>query len=391
MQSTVITRKVQINFDVKKEKLKECYDTWFNYSRICHKAANMIASHQYLQDQVKDLFYFSDETKVKLANAEKDDLGILSMSRSNTTYALLSKHFKGEAPMGMLSGLNQVVSASYKKESKDIWKGNKSLRSYRYGMPMPMRFADSSNWKKGEDGNYAFSVYGTDFKTYFGRDMSGNEQIFDRAIKNEYKFCDSSIQLKKEGGKWRMYLLAVFRIPQQVVELDSDKEAICLLDPEYPIKIQQKKDKFFYIGNKDEYWHRRIAIRGAMQRLQKSLKYTNGGDGRKLKMQALDRYKKAEENYVNNKMHQYSRHLINYCLKNKIGKIVLKDYEEKMEQSKEVIPNTGLSKNEPLLRSWSFSNLAGKIVYKAASYGIEVILKDIKVGKEEEIKEAEIA
>jgi IS605 OrfB family transposase len=364
-----ITRKIQISFDVAdKKELKELYEKWFTYQHIVQRSANFIATHLWIQDNIKDLFYFTEDVKVKLGDADKDVAGILTSSRGNTVYQVLSKNFKGEAPMGMLSGLARVIAQTYAKESKDVRYGKRSLRSYRNNIPMPMRMADTSNWTKHEDGNYSFSVYGTDFKTWFGKDLSDNESIMDRALQsNEYKLCDSSIQFEKIGGKTKIFLLAVFTFDKQLISLDPEKIADCWLSEEYPIIIKEKAGKIFTIGIAAEYLHKRLAIKGAMYRSQKLAKYNTGGSGRKLKMESLDRFKDAESNYINNRMHTYSRELIKYCLKRNIGKIILNNYQEAVEETHKETEESKL-----LLATWSYYNLSDKIKYKASIHGIEV-------------------
>jgi len=365
----VITRKVKIDFDVAdKAALKECYNTVFSWNRIVHKAANWIITHQYMQENVKDFFYITDAIKLKLANIDKDEDGILTTSKDNTTYQLLSKAFKGECPMGMLSGLNTVVCKKYKSDAFKIKKGEVSLASYRRNIPMPIRSADISSWEKQSDGNYSFFVYGLAFKTWFGKDLSDNQSIFDRALQTgEYKLCDSSFQLEKKDGKWKMFFLAVFSFDKELVKVDENKAAVCRLSIQYPIVIAEKKDKFWHIGTAEEYMHRRLAIRGALHRVQKACKYNKGGKGRDKKLHAIERFEDAESNYINSRMHLYSRQLIDYCIKRGIGKIVLDNY-------KEVVDKTHQENEESkfLLSSWSYFNLADKIKYKAAKVGILV-------------------
>ena len=365
-----ITRRVKIDFNVEnKEQLKDCYKKIFSWQKIVHKAANYIATQFYIQDQIKDLFYLTDEIKIKLANIQKDPEGIFTTSRDNTTYQLLSKKFKGECPMGMLSGLNTIIAKTYKKESSEICKGEKSLRTYRDTVPMPIRSADTSNWKKQEDGNYTFFVYGTSFKTYFGRDLSGNELMFDRAISGDYKLCDSSIQLIKDSitKKWKMFYLAVFSFEKQEIKLDKNKVANCFLHIDYPIIIKEKEDKFYYIGKKEEYLHGRLAIKNALRRVQINSAYNQGGKGRKKKLRPMDYFLKAEINYVDNKMHNYSRKLIDYCIKHGIGKIVLTNFTDTQQET-----HKETEESKYLLSSWSYFNIADKIKYKAGVVGIEV-------------------
>lgn len=366
----VITRKIQVLFDVPDTEIKQCYEKVFGWQRIVHRAANWIATHQHLQENIKELFYLSDGVKVKLADMGKDEDGILTTSRDNTTYQLLSKHFKGEAPMGMLSSLNILIAKTYKKESNDVRFGLKSLRTYRNNIPMPVPAAGMRNWNKMEDGNYSFFMYGLQLKTRFGKDLSGNEVIMDRALcaNPEYKLCDSSLALEKKGGKWKMFLLAVFSFEKQEVGVDPGKQAVCKLGIDYPIVIAEKKDRMYTIGTAEEFLHRRLAIQGALHRLQKACRYNNGGKGRKKKLEAIERFKKLERDYVDSRVHLYSRMLVEYCIKKGIGTIVLSNYSEAEEETKEET-----DKGKFLLSNWSYFNLSGKIEYKAAKYGIVVV------------------
>lgn len=367
--SITITRKIQLNFEVaSKEDIKPAYDLVFGWQRIVHRAANWVATHHYIQENIKELFYLTEEVRVKLGSIEKDQDGILNTSRDNTTYQVLSKHFKGQAPMGMLSGLNMNIAKTYKKEAKDVRYGNKSLRTYRNTIPMPVRSADIRGIKKLDDGNYSFFVYGVTFRTFFGKDLSENEIIFDRAVAGEYKLCDSSLKLEKKGGKWKMFFLAVFSFEKEKIKVNPDKTAMCHLSMEYPLVIKEKKDRLFKIGTKEEYLHRRLAIQGALKRLQAACKYNVGGKGRTKKMQAIEKFKKLESNYIDTRMHLYSKLLIDYCIKNQIGKIALCNYQEVEDQTHE----EG-EQGKFLLANWSYYNLATKIKYKAEKFGIEVV------------------
>lgn len=384
MGEIVITRKVQVNFDVEKSQLPELYKKVFSWQRIVHKAANWIITHQYLQENIKDLFYLTENVKVKLANIEKDEDGILTTSKDNTTYRVLSEAFKGECPMGMLSGLNTAICKKYKSDAFEVKTGQKSLASFKKNIPMPVRAADISSWKKMEDDNYSFFVYGIPFKTYFGKDLSRNQDIFDKAlVSGEYKLCDSSLALEKHGKKWKLFLNAVISFNKEKIKLSQKKTAVCRLSLNYPIIILEKKEKFYYIGTAEEYLHRRLAIKGALSRLQKNCKYSKGGHGRTNKMKAIERYEKLENNYISSRMHLYSRQLIDYCIKRGIGKIVLDNYEEVVDKTHE-----DTEESKFLLASWSYYNLADKIKYKAAKVGIVVEVvgkKDAATDEEKEI------
>jgi IS605 OrfB family transposase len=372
-----ITRKIQILIDAPKEELKQYFDTLFGWQRITHKAANLVSTHMFLQDQAKDLIYFTDEFKAKLTNVKLDEeSGVLTSSRTNTTYQVLSKNFKGEIPMALISGLNTLITSTYSKEKVAVSRGEKSLRSYRSSIPLPMVRQGITNLRKLEDGNYSFEGYNIPFKTIFGRDRSYNEDLLDRSMRSDIspedpdyvKLCDSSIQLKKVGGKWKVFLLAVFRINAvSVASLDYEKYAICSLSYVHPIIIKNGKKEPYIIGSGQDYIHKRMAIRGALSRLQKESKYNKGGRGRGKKLQALERFEKKEANFIDAQMHLYSRMLIDYCLKYKLGKIILTNFEEAREQTSEENEESKF-----LLTSWSYFNLKTKIEYKASMYGISL-------------------
>jgi len=358
-----ITRKVQILFDISdKSELKDLYAKLYGWQRICHRAANYIATHQFIQENVKDIFYFEDGTKKKLANVSADADGILNTSSTNTTYQLLSKAFKGEAPMGMLSGLNTNIVKTFKKEAIDVKNGKKSLRSYRENIPMPVRWADVSNITKLSDDNYSIRVYGVSFKTNFGRDKSGNQIMFDRCVAGEYKFCDSSIQL--DGNK--IFLLAAMQFDQLKTALDKDKNCIAELDIAVPIKLLIDK-KEFTIGTADEFLYRRLAIQGALRRTQAASRFNIGGKGREKKMQAIDRYHKAEDNYVDTRIHQYTAKLVDYCKKFKCGNLILRNQLVKQDEAKE--------DEQFLLRNWTYFGMTEKLKYKCNKYGINLVIE----------------
>ena len=71
-----------------------------------------------------------------------------------------------------------------------------------------------------------------------------------------------------------------------------------------------------------------------------------------------------ETNYVGNRLHEYSRRLIDFCVKHQAATLVLLDMQE----------NTEIAKEEQfILRNWSYYELMNKIKYKAQKAGIELI------------------
>ena len=396
MKNIVITRKIQLLFDTEcKEQFIEELVKWKEYQYIVRKASNLISSHAFIQDNITDFVYLTEDIKLKLANIEKDPSGILTTSKQNSTYQMLSSKFKGKIPMSIMGCLNSVISKTYSEEKMDVMTGNKSVRSYRNNVPIPVSSRDIlSKIKKFEDGNYSISMFDTKFRTFFGRDKSNNRSILDKAINGleNYKLCDSSIEMEIKGKKIKTFLLAVVSFPQKPAEVNPEKEIHCILDPNYPIIIKGKHET--KIGTLDDFLVPRIYIQKKIKELQKSLKYQNGGKGRANKLKALERFKEKEINFIKTKMHVYSRHLIDYCIKNNIGKIYLDNMKEitelKEDVLKQAIPEEELKeevkKTTNLIRNWSYYGLAEFIVYKATMNGIKVIVPKIN-SKESEIEE----
>ena len=371
MSTNIVTRKIQIVIDEQDpEKFKEQWIELLTWRRMAIKGANYITTHHFIQDNIAQLFYLSDNTKVKLANIEKDEMGILTTSRQNTTYQVLSKHFKREMPSGILTSLNSVVYQTYNKNKIDVANGVKSLSSYRNNLPIPFQFANAKIGPENEHGNYPIKIHGINFATRFGRDLSGNKIFFERAMAGEYQFADSGIYIeenKEVNGKTKkkIFLLCTFKFDKQQIKLKPGKEAFAQLSVDNPIIVtigNNKKE----IGNKEEFLHRRIAIQAALRRCQIAARYNKGGKGIKKKIAAIDRFNQKERNYIETRIHVYTRQLIDHCVKNACEKLILVNQKQKQTEAKE---------DEFVLRNWSYFGMLQKIQYKAKMYGIEVVVE----------------
>jgi len=360
----IITRKIQLNIDFEKdsEEREIALQNLYAWQRYTHRAANLISSHNFVQEKMKDLIYLTEEAKVKLANVEKDENGILNTSKLNSTYRILSMDFKGKIPTSILTALNAVITQTYNSEKKEYFTGKRSLRSYRNNIPIPFQKTCIRNlrWDRGE-ANFKFELFGICFKTYLGIDKSNNKTILERIISGEYEMGDSSIQLTNK----KTYLLLVVKFDKQLIKLDKEKVLEARLDFDTPI-IAKVGKREYYIGRKEEYVHKRLGIQMGLTRLQTALKYNNGGRGRNKKLKSVEYFKKREKNFVDTKMHQYSYMLIKQAIKSHTGTIKLMNIPNVQEETEN---------NEFLLRNWSYYGLIEKIKYKASKWDIDVVLE----------------
>ena len=175
----------------------------------------------------------------------------------------------------------------------------------------------------------------------------------------ETKLCTSHIQLKND----KTFLLATFEIEKEKNRLKPNVIAEASLSLEYPIIVKTGKAKL-NIGSREEFLYRRLAIQAARKRAQEGVTYARSGKGRKRKTKAVQRFHEMEKNYVTNRLHLYSRKLIDFCIKHQAGTLILINQEDKIGIAKE---------EEFVLRNWSYYELMAKIKYKAEKAGIELI------------------
>src|SRR5690606_18710704 len=147
-----LTRKIQILIDLPtQEEKKEALDKLYQWRNRCFRAANLIVSHLYVQEMIKEFFYLSEGVKYKLADEKKDEAGILQRSRINCTYRVVSDRFRGEVPTNILGNLNRALIASFNKNRPDYWNGERSLKNFRRDMAFPFDMEGISGLSYNED------------------------------------------------------------------------------------------------------------------------------------------------------------------------------------------------------------------------------------------------
>lgn len=403
----IITRPVQCFVcEDDKEKKKEYMNTLFKWRNAVRRAANLIASHKFVQHEVRDFIYLKDDVKEKfyIKDIIKDQPG---MSEQNVTYRLIAEYLKPEGvPSAIISALNQNVVKSINENYKDVWKGESSLRTYRNNIPIPFGKRDVRNLTETEGVHFGFSLFGIPIRLILGRDRSNNRGLLRKIINGKAELCSCSIKMiqsnawdeqnNKERKNIKMMLYMCVDVPEEEKELDEKKVLTAFLGVENPILCHYKSDivekyretrkdsgNMFLIGSREEYLYRRTQIQDALQRCQTALRYSKGGHGRKRKLQALDRWHEVEKDYINTRVHTYSKKLVDIALKNRCKYIVLADQAKmEFEAKKESIKG-----NPFILRNWSYFKLKEYITYKAKKYGIMVVVEEEKKTKKRKNKE----
>ena len=391
----VITRKIEVFIcESDKDLRRSYYDKLYDIRNIAQKAANAATSHLFMLDNKIPYLDEASRETIQFVGTKGTPA-----SRQNAAYCLMSNLFK-ESMLGimdMLSNLAQYVTKNYNEDrKKGIYK--RSLRSYRDTLPIPyqrksfrdLRFAEYENGEGKKSEGCFFSLAGIPFQMRFGRDRSGNRLIVERVINGEYKMCTSSIQIN--GNK--CFLLLCVDIPKKEVKLDADKTLFAFLGVLNPIictcDVRAANDyrngddhtsltggdshsgsemnnyRVWQIGTKEEFHYRRRQIQEAVRRCQINNRYSIGGKGRKKKCKAIERYHDKEKNYIDTKLHTYSRMLVDLAIKHRCGKIVLMRETHREEDAKQ----QNKEGDALVLRNWSYFGLKEKIAYKCKMSGI---------------------
>jgi transposase len=209
--------------------------------------------------------------------------------------------------------------------------------------------------------NFSFKLFQIPFKTYLGKDRSDKKTMLDKIMGGTLKLRTSNIQL--DDGK--IFLLAAVQIKKEQYFLDATVISEASLFIEHPVTVKIGTHEHA-LGNREEFLHRRLAIQAAVNRVKKAVAFNSGGHGKKRKMKSLADYRHMEKRYVEQKLHVYSRMLIDFCVKHQAATLLLVNQQEKEEIAKE---------DHYLLQNWSYYSPKEKISYKAAKAGIQLIVE----------------
>lgn len=375
----VITRKIEVFVCESDNDLRRSYyEKLYDIRNIAQEAANRATSMLYAIDNLIPCLDEESRKLVQYIGAKGTPA-----SRQNAAYTIMSYLYKDRMPgiMDMLSNLAQYVTKNYSEDRKQgMYK--RSLRSYKDSLPIPyqrksfkdLRFAEYLNGEGEKCSGCFFSLAGIPFQMRFGRDRSNNRLIVERVISGEYKMCTSSLNV---DGK-KIFLLLCVDIPKQEKNVDPQKTLYAYLGVMNPIictcDVRAKHEydsgyKWFEIGTKEEFNYRRRQIQDAVRRCQINNRYSVGGKGRKKKCKAIDRWHEKENNYVDTKLHTYSRMLVDLAVAHKCGVIVLMNQKKREDKAKDDNKN-----GEPfVLRNWSYFGLKEKIDYKAKLVGVKLL------------------
>jgi IS605 OrfB family transposase len=378
-----LTKKIEIfilneNKEEKNKQYKELQDLSYN----SYKAANRIMSDLYMnlrlanltKDKIKTETTENDKETTKEIN-KKVEKYIQSLynstSKKNITYKILLEYSK-ELPSYIRAALSQNITKQFESDTKEILRGDRSLRNYRReGFPIYFMVSKKKWFTIDDKGNIDFKwLNGITFRIKLGRDRSDIKGTIQNILDGVYQFKGSSIMYRKK--KW--YLNLVADIPKKIHQLNDQLSvgidvgfstlAYCGLSKGFnKLALGQ------YKNDNENYALKRLRLQRRYWQLKKDVAYTRGGKGRKKKLKALDRFREKERNFVKTINHKISAAIIKFTLSCYAGVIKLEDLS-KIDKS--------INENKWMSRNWTYYELQKQIEYKAKLNNINVVYIDPK-------------
>lgn len=363
MERLHLTRKIQLLIDSDDpDFVYEARGKLMTWQNACYRCANLVYTHQFIQEQIKDMVYLTEGIKLKVTDSSKDPDGMLVSSRTNSTYKVLTQHFKGLLPSNIYNNLNNTLVGTFSQDKTHYYNGERTIRNFKKNMAMPFSGECLRKLTSVSDGKYfTFTLFGIPFKTYLGRTFDDKRELLKEVIEGRQKLAMSYVRLEDH----KMFLLATFEQDKEVHLLNSEVIAEAALSLEHPLTVKIGKVKLT-IGNKEEFLYRRLAIQAARQRVQAAVNTNRAGHGKKRKQKPLEHYQHIERDYIEHKLQVYSRRLVDFCLKYQAATLILTNQTQKEEAAKE---------EAFILRNWSYAGLKDKISFKADKAGITLIVE----------------
>lgn len=305
-----------------------------------------------------------EEIDAELISIKKEIAPMHSLSYSYR--AVKSSEYAKDIPSDILDSLKQDVYKHFNENKKEQIRGERSLTTYKKGMPIPFSLKDKHIIVCDGDNYYLPWFEDTRFRLNFGRDRSNNRAIIDNCIKTKkYKLCAAAkIQLKDR----KLFLLVTVDIPKtenlpvkgKVMGVD-----LGVVNPAY-VAVNDGPERS-RIGNGDAFQKQRDVFRRRFRELQRS-QLTQGGHGRKHKTKATEALRGKERNWVQTENHRISREIVNLAVRWKVETIQMESLKGFGKNQEGEVENN----HKRLLGRWSYFELQKDIEYKAAMVGIKV-------------------
>lgn len=328
--------------------------------------SEMIANGVQYMDTLKDKFKFITNT-----------INYAYRKKGSNKGSLFDNAEIGNILGGYGYAFNKELTDKVKRMvKKGILDGKCSLENYKIDSPFTIskqdmgftydydNFEELCNHINDSDCKLYFDYGGNGptiakFRINIGHGKNRNElkSTLLKIYSGEYQYCGSKIGIEKN----KIVLYLSLKVPKVKIELDENTVVGIDIGQSIPAVCALNNDPYAreYIGNGDDLIRERTKIRHQIRNIQRGLKMTSGGHGRKKKFTCLEKMKKKEKNYVDNYSHMVSKRAVDFALKYHAKYIHLENLK-------------GYDSKNFILKNWNFYKLQQDIIYKASKYGIEV-------------------
>lgn len=362
METQTITRKIQLYPVGDGEEATRVYDYIRNGMYAQYQASNLLMSQL-----ASEYFKCNRDLKSEIFKKSKKEI----LKNSNPIF------WNIDFPKGndTISAVVQKVKADFDASLKNgLARGERTITNYKRTNPLIVRNRDLRFFHEYKSYNvFLEKLFDSDlevfikwvnkitFKIVLGNPHKSHELrcVIQNIFEEVYKVQGSSIQFDKTGKK--IILNLSLAIPKKRMELDENTVVGVDLGVAIPAVCDLNNDEHAreFIGSKDDFLRVRTRIQNQKRRLQKGLKFTNGGHGRNKKLKPLKKFEDYEKNFVQTYGHMVSKRVVDFAVKHNAKYINIEDLE-------------GYDSSEFILRNWSYYQLQQYITYKASIYGIEV-------------------
>ena len=204
------------------------------------------------------------------------------------------------------------------------------------------------------------------FKVAIGSKQKNKDELYSVLFKifnGENKVAGSSIQIDKND----IILNLSINIPL-IVEDKLNPHIVCGVDLGMAIPavcaLNSDEYKREYFGSGDTVKHIRNKYKAQRTRLQRALKLTHGGKGRKKKLKALDDFKARERHWAETYNHKIAKQVVDFAYENGAKYIIMEDLSDYKED---------VMQHKFCLGRWCYYQLQQFIEYKARLKGIIVL------------------
>lgn len=394
---SIVTRKIELIPDIEnlahEESNQRCYKLLYNIDKKLYKLANLLVCQLFGLDNLLSLMRLQNDEYVKCQSklvsksiskeTQKDikermkeiDKELLARKaeiaqKSPLTFAyraIKDSHYAKDLPSDIFNTLKQDVFKHFNETKKEQLRGERSLATYKRGIPIPFSLMKKNVIVSEGDNYYLTWFEETRFKLNFGKDHSNNRAIIDNCLKtNKYKLGSAAkIQLKNK----KLFLLVTVDIPETKNTIIKGKVMgvdLGVVHPAY-LAVNDGPERSL-IGDGDAFQKQRDVFRRRFKELQRC-QLTQGGHGRKHKTKATAILRGKERNWVQTENHRISREIVNLAIRWKVESIQMENLKGFGKNSEGEVE----TKHKRLLGRWSYFELQKNIEYKAQMAGIKVV------------------